>query len=227
MEKEISRRFTRLKRWYHYIFGEKFYKKLDFKWNEYPSRHQIIQDTIDRKNYKTYLEIGCFADELFSKVKIESKIGVDPVSGGTIRDTSDNFFKTNNLKFDIIFIDGLHEYEQVKKDINNSLLFLNNNGVIFLHDCMPMRYLYQAVPRATGVWNGDVWKNIVESRTKSEIDTYVVYADHGIGLILKRPNKKLLKLKINNFKKLKFRDFFYNYKSYLNIVYHKDLKNIF
>jgi hypothetical protein len=217
----------KLNRLYHNIFGEKFYKKLDFKWDEYPNRHSIIQETIDRKNYKTYLEIGCFQDELFSKIRIEKKIGIDPVSGGTIRDTSDNFFKNNNMKFDIIFIDGLHEYQQVKKDITNSLLFLNDNGVVFLHDCMPTNFIYQATPRATTVWNGDVWKNIVESRTKSEIDTYVVHVDHGVGMILKRPNKKILKLSINNFKKLKFRDYFYNYKEYLNIVYKEDLKNIF
>ena len=214
-------------RWYHYIFGEKFYKRLDFEWHKYPSRHEIIQETINRKNYKSYLEIGCDQDELFSKITIDKKIGVDPASGGTVRDTSDNFFKKNNTKFDIIFIDGLHEYEQVKKDINNSLIFLNDNGVIFLHDCMPMRFIYQAVPRATGLWNGDVWKNIVESRTKSEIDTYVVHADHGIGVILKKSNKKVLNLSINNFKKLKFKDYFYNYKEYLNVVYREDLKNIF
>jgi hypothetical protein len=217
----------KLNRWYHYIFGEKFYKRLDFEWHKYPSRHEIIQETINRKNYKSYLEIGCDQDELFSKIAIDKKIGVDPVSGGTVRDTSDNFFKKNNTKFDIIFIDGLHEYEQVKKDINNSLIFLNDNGVIFLHDCMPMRFIYQAVPRATGLWNGDVWKNIVESRTKSEIDTYVVHADHGIGMILKKTNKKMLNLSINNFKKLKFKDYFYNYKEYLNVVYREDLKNIF
>ena len=214
-------------RWYHYIFGEKFYKRLDFEWHKYPSRHEIIQETINRKNYKSYLEIGCDQDELFSKITIDKKIGVDPASGGTVRDTSDNFFKKNNTKFDIIFIDGLHEYDQVKKDINNSLIFLNDNGVIFLHDCMPMRFIYQAVPRATGLWNGDVWKNIVESRTKSEIDTYVVHADHGIGVILKKSNKKVLNLSINNFKKLKFKDYFYNYKEYLNVVYREDLKNIF
>ena len=214
-------------RWYHYIFGEKFYKRLDFEWHKYPSRYEIIQETINRKNYKSYLEIGCDQDELFSKIIIDKKIGVDPASGGTVRNTSDNFFKKNNIKFDIIFIDGLHEYEQVKKDINNSLIFLNDNGVIFLHDCMPMRFIYQAVPRATGLWNGDVWKNIVESRTKSEIDTYVVHADHGIGMILKKTNKKMLNLSINNFKKLKFKDYFYNYKEYLNVVYREDLKNIF
>ena len=219
-----SYKFNRL---YHYIFGEKFYKRLDFEWHKYPSKYEIIQETISRKNYKSYLEIGCDQDELFSKIIIDKKIGVDPASGGTIRDTSDNFFKKNNIKFDIIFIDGLHEYDQVKKDINNSLLFLNDNGVIFLHDCMPMRFMSQAVPRAKGMWNGDVWKNIVESRTRPEIDTYVVHADQGVGMILKKPNKKILKLSISNFKRLKFRDFFYNYKEYLNVVYKEDLKNIF
>ena len=92
---------------------------------------------------------------------------------------------------------------------------------------MPMRFMSQAVPRAKGSWNGDVWKNIVESRTRPEIDTYVVHADQGVGMILKKPNKKILKLSISNFKKLKFRVFFYNYKEYLNVVYKEDLKNIF
>jgi len=224
---EKNNKLFKLYRLYHYIFGEKFYKKIDFEWNKYPSRDQIIQETINRKEYKSYLEIGCDQNQVFSKIKIEKKIGVDPVSGGTIRDTSDNFFKKNNIRFDIIFIDGLHEYEQVKKDINNSLSFLNDNGVIFLHDCMPGSFIYQAVPRARGAWNGDVWKNIVETRTKIEIDTYVIHADQGIAMILKRSNKNLLKLNVNNFKKLKYKDFYYNYKKYLNVINYEDIKNIF
>ena len=224
---EKNNKLFKLYRLYHYFFGEKFYKKLDFEWNKYPSRDQIIQETINRKKYKSFLEIGCDQNQVFSKIKIEKKIGVDPVSGVTIKDTSDNFFKKNIIKFDIIFIDGLHEYDQVKKDINNSLFFLNDNGVIFLHDCMPRSFIYQAVPRARGIWNGDVWKNIVETRTKIEIDTYVIHADQGIGMILKRPNRNLLQLKVNNFKKLKYKDFYYNYKKYLNVVYYEDLKIIF
>ena len=224
---EKNNKFFKFIRLYHYIFGEKFYKKIDFEWYKYPCRYQIIQEIINRKSYKSYLEIGCDQNQVFSKIEIEKKIGVDPVSGGTIRDTSDNFFKKNNMKFDIIFIDGLHEYCQVKKDINNSLLFLKDNGVILLHDCMPRGFFYQAVPRSRYAWNGDIWKNIVESRSKPEIDTYVIHADQGIGMILKRPNRKLLELDVNNFKKLKYRDFYYNYKKYLNIIYHKNLKNIF
>jgi hypothetical protein len=217
----------KLSKIYNYIFGEKFYKKLSFDWSKYPTRYEIIQNTINRKKYKSYLEIGCDQDLLFSKINIDKKTGVDPNSGGTIRDTSDNFFKNNSDKFDIIFIDGLHEYDQVKKDINNSIKFLNNGGVIYLHDCMPESFIRQAVPRSSNVWNGDVWKNIVESRTIKEIDTYVCFADQGIGVILKRPNKNLLKLNIKNFNNLKFQDYYYNYNYYLNIIDIQKLNTLF
>jgi hypothetical protein len=217
----------KLSKIYNYIFGEKFYKKLSFDWSKYPTRYEIIQNTINRKKYKSYLEIGCDQDLLFSKINIDKKTGVDPNSGGNIRDTSDNFFKSNSDKFDIIFIDGLHEYDQVKKDINNSIKFLNNGGVIYLHDCMPESFIRQAVPRSSNVWNGDVWKNIVESRTIKEIDTYVCFADQGIGVILKRPNKNLLKLNIKNFNNLKFQDYYYNYNYYLNIIDIQKLNTLF
>jgi predicted O-methyltransferase YrrM len=217
----------KLNKLYHFIFCEKFYKKLGFDWSIYPERYEIIQEAIYRKKYKNYLEIGCDNDQLFSKINIEKKIGVDPVSGGTIRDTSDNFFKNNIIKFDIVFIDGLHEYKQIKRDIQNSLNNLSDNGVIFLHDCMPKSYFHQAVPRSQASWNGDVWKNIVEARTKPEIDTYVIFADQGIGMILKRPNRNLLNIDIKNFKRLKYKDYYYNYKNYLNVISADSIKNIF
>ena len=92
---------------------------------------------------------------------------------------------------------------------------------------MPESFIRQAVPRSSNVWYGDVWKNIVESRTIKEIDTYVCFADQGIGVILKRPNKNLLKLNIENFKNLKFQDYYYNYNYYLNIIDVKKLNILF
>ena len=127
----------RLNKIYNYLFKEKFYKKLNIDWSNFPNRSKVIQNVIDLKGYKSYLEIGCDNDENFKKIRVETKIGVDPVRGGTIRKTSDEFFFENSIFFDCIFIDGLHEYDQVKKDINNSLNYLNNGGVIFVHDCMP------------------------------------------------------------------------------------------
>ena len=102
---------------------------------------------------------------LFQKIIIRNKVGVDPISGGTIRTTSDLFIK-NKDNFDIIFIDGLHHYKQVLNDIKNSLNILNKNGFILVHDCLPRTLAHQAVPRYRGSWHGDVWKSIVELRTK-------------------------------------------------------------
>ena len=51
--------------------------------------------------------------------------------------TSDDFFRINKNKFDVIFIDGLHEYQQAVNDIENSLGCLNENRVILLDDCLP------------------------------------------------------------------------------------------
>ena len=106
-------------RFYHYWFVEKFNRKLNIKFPDNIYRWNLIQFLIDKYNLINYLEIGCDDNKLFSKIKIQRKIGVDPFSGGTIRDTSDNFFLNNNEYFDLIFIDGLHEYKQVIRDINN------------------------------------------------------------------------------------------------------------
>jgi predicted O-methyltransferase YrrM len=224
---EIKNFLFKINKIYNYIFGEKFYKKLNFNWNLYPHRLEIIQNIIISKNYKKYLEIGCDKDQIFSNILIDFKIGVDPVQGGNVRKTSDDFFKNNLDKFDIIFIDGLHEYDQVNKDINNSLKALNDGGIILLHDCMPKSYFHQAVPRSRMSWNGDVWKNIVEARANPEIDTYTCFADEGIGIIFNRLNRNKLIINKKNFKKLKFRDFYYNYREYLNIIRAEEINKIF
>lgn len=48
--------------------------------------------------------------------------------------TSDNFFKTNKVFYDLIYIDGSHEYNQVLKDCKNSWYFLNEGGIIIFDD---------------------------------------------------------------------------------------------
>ena len=63
-----------IKRLLYYIYGEKFFKRLDYDWKKYPSRSEIIQKIIDNKNYKNYLEVGCDKDENFSKINIKKKL---------------------------------------------------------------------------------------------------------------------------------------------------------
>ena len=216
-----------LKRLLYYIYGEKFFKRLNYDWSQYPSRIQIIQEIINKEKYKNYLEIGCDNDENFSQVVVENKIGVDPLKGGTLRMTSDKFFRDNKKKFDMIFLDGLHTYEQTIKDINNSLEFISDKGVIIIHDCLPKKIWNQIVPRVYGHWNGDVWKAIVHSRTYNYADTYTCIADHGLGIIFKRKNKDCLEINVKNFKNLKFSQYYTNHNKYMNLINYEDIDKIF
>ena len=221
-----SRNVLKLNYLFHKLFGEKDLGNIGFDFSKKPTRQFIVQDVINKKNYKSYLEIGCFDNELFNNIKCDKKVGVDPYTGGTIRKTSNKFFEENKDKFDCIFIDGLHNYLQVKKDINNSLNFLNHNGIILLHDCLPNNYFEQATPRSQFTWNGDVWKAVVECRTKENLDTYTCYADFGIGVIFNRKNRNFLKLDNKDFSKIKFSDYFYNHKKFMNLIEYEDLLKV-
>ena len=106
--------------------------------------------------------------------------------------TSDEFFDLikdhPEIQYDVIFIDGLHHADQVDKDIENSLKHLVPNGYIVLHDCNPISYDAQKIPRETVVWNGDVWKSIVKLRlTRSDLSIRVVDTDFGVGIINIKP----------------------------------------
>ena len=92
-----------------------------------------------------------------------------------------------------------------------------------LHDCLPNNFYEQAVPRCQWTWNGDVWKAIVECRTNKDLDVYTCYADFGIGVIFKRPNKNLLEYPKQNFSNLTFEEYFHNHKSLMNIIEYEDL----
>jgi len=211
---------------FFFLFGEKFSKKLNYNWENFPSRVTVVNYLIKKNNFRSYLEIGCDKDYLFSKIIIKQKVGVDPKNGGTVRMTSDAFFLRNKKTFDIIFIDGLHVYDQVKRDVLNSIKVLNKNGFILLHDCLPRKISEQHVPRIRNLWTGDVWKVIVDLRTYENLDTYTLIADMGIGIVLKRKNRNLLKLGID-FKKLSFKEYYHNHKKFMNLISYSKFRNLF
>lgn len=56
-----------------------------------------------------------------------------------IKKTSDEAINDlKNIKVDLVYIDGLHTYEQVKKDIENYLPLINDGGFICGHDYHPV-----------------------------------------------------------------------------------------
>ena len=51
-----------------------------------------------------------------------------------IKKSSDDFFISNNLSYDVIYIDGYHKSEQVYRDCSNSWKNLNKNGILICDD---------------------------------------------------------------------------------------------
>ena len=207
--------FRKLRKKYYKI-RDLYFGKVSFDFENQPKRWELINKIIKNNNYSSYLEIGCFNNECFDEINVFKKIGVDPLKGGTIKKTSDEFFRVNKEKFDIIFIDGLHEYKQIKRDILNSIRFLNEGGTILCHDSLPEKYSDQTVPYSLGVWSGDVWKSIVEFRTLKDLDTCVCTIDRGVTVIKVRQNNNLLDLKEKNFEKLRFKFYLKNYSQIMN-----------
>ena len=167
-----------------------------FDWNWTTQRFNriaLVNLLVSKFPICNYLEIGCADDALFQSVFCSHKVGVDPKSGGTIRKTSDDFFLENKEKFDVVFIDGLHTYEQVRLDVINSIQHLSDGGWVAMHDMLPRNWLEQHIPHlGQGGWLGDVWKVAFELATSPDIDFRILKIDHGVGVFrLKRPNAKL------------------------------------
>ena len=143
--------------------------------------------------------------DCFLKVNCEKKVGVDPYVGsgrGVYHEecedeyrkgpathvmTSDEFFETNRDEigetFDIVFIDGLHEAEQVACDTLGALDCLNEGGAIVVHDCLPLTEEAQQVPRGdVWGWNGDAWKAVLDIRETMDIGVYTVDTDQGCAV---------------------------------------------
>ncbi len=157
-----------------------------FRWNwkQVPiNRIAIINLVVSRYKDCAYLEIGCDRDEVFHSIPCNNKTGVDPNRGGTLRLTSDQFFSQNSDKFDVIFIDGLHTYGQVHKDVANSISALKPGGWVLLHDLLPNHWVEAHVPRiAMGSWTGDVWKVAFELAKTAGVEFKIVKADNGVGI---------------------------------------------
>lgn len=216
-------------------------------------RIKTINKLLELTKEKNYLEIGVFRGTCITKIKANKLYGVDPFPSPifTLRKnfnnikfyemTSDDFFKNEikkiNLKFDVIFIDGLHTHEQSLKDVINSLENLNTDGFIVLHDCNPTTKImaipansFDEVKNAnknnvewTKEWCGDVWKTIVLLRTqRSDLDICVFNYDYGVGIIQKKPSKKL-ELNINT-ENLTYEDLNRNRKELLNLKEEKEFE---
>lgn len=149
-------------------------------------KQNIINSFIQKRNYKSYLEIGILQKDNFNDVTCTKKVSVDPDKNcnADFIMTSDEFFNINKETYDIIFIDGLHIAEQVYKDILNSLKVLNNGGIIVCHDILPITEKIQGREQVYPNWTGDCWKAWYKFKELyPDVNSYVIDTDWGVGVI--------------------------------------------
>lgn len=187
------------------------------------NRTDLINFHLNSINNSRYLEIGVRNGENFFSVNAGKKWGVDPSyffakrallkalifkrnwHFKMLKMTSDEFFLnevnkvTSKHFFDVVFIDGLHTYEQSLKDAINSLDNLNKNGVIILHDCNPKseKAAQSSLPIENINWNGDVWKTVYHFRKYPDFfDCFTIDNDEGLGVLKWRKFDKAILRKI-------------------------------
>jgi len=189
------------------------------------ARFEVINRVIDSIGAKTYLEIGVNTPKQpgYSRDKIKAQVvhGVDPNpnSAADYIMTSDLFFSSHcSIYYDVVFIDGLHLFEQAYKDILNGLENLREGGVVIVHDTRPDSRITQTRNHGkANKWHGDVWKAILLLRlTHPALNVFTVDTDEGCTIISKGTgNPPPLNAHENIFS---WRFYARNYKEVLNLV---------
>jgi hypothetical protein len=163
-----------------------------------------------------YLEIGVSKGETFLAVDIATKHAVDPhfrfdtkphESAGVrfFPVTSDAYFAGEGpagLKFDIIFLDGLHTFEQTLRDFCASQAHAHDDTIWIIDDVFPSD-VFSALPsqadalafrqqhgRGSRLWHGDVYKcvfAIADLFPNFSFRTFAPGSDNPQTVLLRRP----------------------------------------
>jgi hypothetical protein len=209
----------------------------------------FLKKLFRQKKFKTYLEIGVFKGRVFFSVPAHNKIAVDPefqfaapkkvkklfrrvsnLWAKFYEKTSDDFFSEDATKLfqknkiDVCLVDGMHEYDFALRDIENSLKFLQKNGVILVHDCNPVSkeasVSFEEYKNRGFVkdWNGDTWKAMVHLRSlRDDINVFVLDCDQGLGVVTYGEPENKLKFTQQEIKALTYEQLNENRKQWLNL----------
>ena len=163
---------------------------------------------------KRYLEIGVAKGSTFFKVNAKEKHAVDPRFRFDVKTrfehkeefyynmTSDEYFskiKTDKY-FDIIFLDGLHTYNQTLRDFINTLSVSHERTIWIIDDTVPVdeisaepdlnkvRSIRRIQDSNDETWMGDVYKVVVFIESFFKQFTCLTLEGHGQTLVVPSRN---------------------------------------
>ena len=139
--------------------------------------HRFLRNLHGTTLLDWYMEIGCRDGSSFAPVRSKT-IAVDPFfrvernAIGTkpalhvFQQTSDDFFASGfldalDIRLSLSFLDGMHLFEYLLRDVIQTERRSRPDGVIMMHDCCPFDHQMTTrdldnIPEAA--WTGDVWK---------------------------------------------------------------------
>ena len=177
-------------------------------------RSEVVQGLVDLFDSPAYLEVGVHSGETFDQVRAARKVAVDPAfrfdaAAAAAADptavfhevTSDAFFAERcpaDTRFDVVFLDGLHTYEQTLRDLMNTLARTRPDSVIVIDDVRPSGYpaslhdharfeqIYATVPGTSPAWMGDVYRLVWFIAAFMPAWSYATVAENHGQLVLWR-----------------------------------------
>jgi predicted O-methyltransferase YrrM len=142
-----------------------------------PPYRDVLRRLHELVRPRSYLEIGIETGATLALAHAaERVIGIDPdasklrhdlvpACAKVFHETSDAFFAREERaralgphRLDLAFIDGMHWFEYALRDFMNVEAWSEPDGVVVLHDCLPLFPLCASRERRTKFWVGDVWK---------------------------------------------------------------------
>jgi len=157
---------------------------------------------------ESYVEIGIGVGNSLTLVNQDTRaVAVDPspsienpikARAKIFPTTSDDFFASYNLhkelgskSIDLVFIDGLHTYEQAFRDFINIEKYSGRKTVVLIHDCLPINRIVAQRSSTGRFWCGDVWKIIpCLSKHRPDLNIRIIPAPpSGLGMITNLDSK--------------------------------------
>ena len=204
-------------------------------------RSAVVQSFLDLYATPSYLEIGVNQGETFQALTARRKVAVDPkflfAASNVISPTqsveyhevpSDRYFgsiATPLDRFDVVYVDGLHTFEQTLRDVLNAIAVLKPGGAVIVDDVIPSSYhaalpdlgvavgvrefLGRADPAVAldGSWMGDVFKIPFFVETFLQAFSYATVAEnHGQMVMWREPRAAVVERGAEAVARLEFKD---------------------
>ncbi len=160
---------------------------------------ELLAEVHRRLAPERYLEIGVRRGDSLALARGQA-VAIDPrysieaelrCQVSLFRTTSDDYFSqpdplapTGGRPFDLAYIDGLHLFEFVLRDLINAERFSSPRGAIILHDVLPRNVEEAARVKHTRMWTGDAYQIIGVLRTYRPDLAVVPIGTEPTGLLL-------------------------------------------